>query len=203
MSQLNIALKKNTMRKNKKLVINIAPKKEGLASRLEADQELGSSRFDEKKRLESSERRRDVVQRVCSKAEEINDRPSARDGVMREVEVGTGLFGALKLLREQGTFKEKRKLVGVRANNHEDDRFRDAFKDIRIDRVDEHGRILSTKEAYRALCHQFHGKKPGARKQEKRKRKHEDNPKHIEFAYRAVQRLRQIHAELKSPYIVL
>lgn len=126
---------------------------------------------------------------------------------MREVDVGTGLSGALKLLREQGIFKEKSssKLhVDVRDNHGKDDRFKDAFKDIRIDRVDECGRILTEKEAFKKLCHGFHGKKPGKRKQEKRMRKHEDSSKNIlESSDRAVERMRQVHAELKSPYIVL
>ncbi|CAF1934638.1 unnamed protein product [Brassica napus] len=114
---------------------------------------------------------------------------------MREVDVGTGLSGALKLLREQGIFKEKSssKLhVDVRDNHGKDDRFKDAFKDIRIDRVDECGRILTEKEAFKKLCHGFHGKKPGKRKQEKRMRKHEDSSKNIlESSDRAVERMRQ------------
>ncbi|CAN6893299.1 unnamed protein product, partial [Brassica oleracea] len=41
----------------------------------------------------------------------------------------------------------------------------------------ECGRILTEKEAFKKLCHGFHGKKPGKRKQEKRMRKHEDSSK--------------------------
>ncbi|CAA7024969.1 unnamed protein product [Microthlaspi erraticum] len=130
MSQLNIAMKKNSMRKNKKLVVNIAPKNEALASRsVEADHDLGSSRDEDQSKIESSERRRDVFHKV---------------------EVGTGLSGALKRLREQGTFKEKKGklVVGGVTDNYGDDRFRDAFKDIRIERVDEHGRMLTEKKRF-------------------------------------------------------
>ncbi|CAN7106978.1 unnamed protein product [Brassica rapa subsp. narinosa] len=209
----HIDMKKNSMRKNKKLVINIASTKKEFEAN---HRDLGSSIKDEKKRFESSERRRDVFdQRIRSKAnEEIfdhgtsHDHSRVRDGVMREVDVGTGLSGALKLLREQGTFKEKsssKHHVGVRDINHgKDDRFKDAFKDIRIDRVDECGRIMTEKEAFKKLCHGFHGKKPGKRKQEKRMKKHEDSSKNIlESSDRAVERMRQVHAELKSPYIFL
>ncbi|KAL0743630.1 hypothetical protein Bca4012_085143 [Brassica carinata] len=216
MSQLNIAMKKNSMRKNKKFVINIsAVKKEGLASSFEADQDLVSSVKNEKRRFESSERERDVFDqiKVCSKSDEkidhggSHDRSSVRDGVMREVNVGAGLSGALELLREQGTFKEKSsssKRVGVTEDHGKDDRFKDAFNDIRIDRVDECGRILTEKEAFKKLCHGFHGKKPGKRKQEKWLRKQEGSSKNIlESSDRAVERMRQVHAELKSPYIVL
>lgn len=207
MSQLNIAMKKNSMRKNKKFVINIA------AVKKEADQDLGFSIKNEKKRFESSERQRDVFDQRGSKSdhEKIDhgnhDQSRVRDGVMREVNVGAGLSGALELLREQGTFKEKSsssKRVGVTEDHGKDDRFKDAFNDIRIDRVDECGRIMTEKEAFKKLCHGFHGKKPGKRKQEKWLRKQEDSSKNIlESSDRAVERMRQVHAELKSPYIVL
>ncbi|WZY95519.1 hypothetical protein YC2023_067848 [Brassica napus] len=180
MSHLNIDMKKNSMRKNKKLVINIASRKKEFEAN---HQDLGSSIKDEKKRV--------------------------GDGVMREVDVGTGLSGALKLLREQGTFKEikssSKHHVRVRDINHgKDNRFKDAFKDIRIDRVDECGRIMTEKEAFKKLCHGFHGKKPGKRKQEKRMKKYEDSSRNIlESSDRAVERMRQVHAELKSPYIFL
>ncbi|KAH0927241.1 hypothetical protein HID58_019497 [Brassica napus] len=207
MSHLNIDMKKNSMRKNKKLVINIASRKKEFEAN---HQDLGSSIKDEKKR------RRDVFdQRVCSKPDEeidhhgSHDHSRVGDGVMREVDVGTGLSGALKLLREQGTFKEikssSKHHVRVRDINHgKDNRFKDAFKDIRIDRVDECGRIMTEKEAFKKLCHGFHGKKPGKRKQEKRMKKYEDSSRNIlESSDRAVERMRQVHAELKSPYIFL
>merc|ERR1719199_1973489 len=47
-------------------------------------------------------------------------------------------------------------------------------KDIVISRLDEFGREMTTKEAWRHLNHNFHGKKPGARKVEKRKRQFEE-----------------------------
>ncbi|AEE75557.1 unnamed protein product [Arabidopsis thaliana] len=204
MSQSKVAMKKDSMRKNKKLVINIALDKEVLASRVEADHDLGSVR-DEKERLESSERRREV----CSKAEDIVDKAIDNhsrvrgDGIMREADVGTGLSGALNRLREQGTFKEEGKVVGVKDNNHEDDRFKDRFKDIQIQRVNKWGRIMTEKEAYRSLCHGFHGKGPGKKKQEKQRKKHEDKSKQMESSERSVERIREIHAISKTPYIVL
>ncbi|CAA7024970.1 unnamed protein product [Microthlaspi erraticum] len=207
MSQLNIAMKKNSMRKNKKLVVNITLKNEGLASRssVEADHDLGSSRDEDQSKFESSERRRDVFHKVCSIDKDVAIDDAHSTGLMREVEVGAGLSGALKRLREQGTFKEKKGklLVGGVRDNHGDDRFRDDFKDIWIKRVDEYGRVLTEKEAFRLLCHGFHGKKPGTRKQEKRKRKHQDQSKQTEASDRAVERMRQVHAGLKTPYIVL
>ena len=74
------------------------------------------------------------------------------DEIIHEVAVGKGLSSALKLLKDRGTLKEstewggrnmdkkKSKLVGI----VDDDRQNDRFKDIRIERTDEFGRIVST-----------------------------------------------------------
>ncbi|WRX11651.1 SNU66/SART1 family - like 1 [Theobroma cacao] len=87
------------------------------------------------------------------------------DETIHEVAVGKGLSGALKLLKDRGTLKEsiewggrnrdkkKSKLVGIVDGNRENDR----FKDIRIERTDEFGRIMTPKEAFRMLSHKFHG----------------------------------------------
>ncbi|XP_019101841.1 PREDICTED: SART-1 family protein DOT2-like isoform X2 [Camelina sativa] len=203
------------MKKNKKLVINIALDKDdhgqgGLGSLREETERSDSSerlisdvvcsKADDHNNLGCSREEKDRFQRVCSKAdEEIDDHhhgsSTLRDGMMREVDVGTGLSGALNRLREQGTFKggESKLVVGVKDKHDDDqgDRFRDGFKDIQIQRVDKWGRTLNQKEAYRALCHGFHGKQPGKRKQEKRNKKHEDNSKQMESSERAVERNRE------------
>lgn len=77
----------------------------------------------------------------------------APDETIHEVAVGKGLSGALKLLKDRGTLKEtvewggrnmdkkKSKLVGI----IDDDETKDAHnkKEIRIERTDEFGRIVS------------------------------------------------------------
>lgn len=69
------------------------------------------------------------------------------DKIIHETAVGKGLSGALQLLKERGTLKEtidwggrnmdkkKSKLVGIYEN--------DGTKEIRIERTDEFGRIVS------------------------------------------------------------
>lgn len=69
------------------------------------------------------------------------------DETIHETAVGKGLSGALKLLKDRGTLKEtvewggrnmdkkKSKLVGIYEN--------DGQKEIRIERLDEFGRIVS------------------------------------------------------------
>lgn len=126
----------------------------------------------------------DVLQNPSTKEEEplsVKEEKSVitPDKTMREVPIGKGLSEALKFLRERGTLKEgdielggrntdkkKSKLVGVRGNQ-------EGGKEIHIDRTDEYGRSLTPKESFRLFSHQFHGKRPGKKKQERRMRQHQ------------------------------
>jgi len=74
------------------------------------------------------------------------------DETIHEVAVGKGLSGALKLLKERGTLKEsiewggrnmdkkKSKLVGI---VDDDEKETQKKREIRIERTDEFGRIVS------------------------------------------------------------
>ncbi|OIT34357.1 sart-1 family protein dot2 [Nicotiana attenuata] len=143
------------------------------------------------------------------KEEEMEVTP---DATIHEVPVGKGLSGALKLLQERGTLKEdiewggrnmdkkKSKLVGIRGE--------DGKKEIRIERTDEYGRILTPKEAFRLLSHKFHGKGPGKMKQEKRMRQYQEElkikqMKNSDTPSLSVQRMREAQAQSKTPYLVL
>ncbi|KAL0410316.1 UNVERIFIED_CONTAM: SART-1 family protein DOT2 [Sesamum latifolium] len=134
------------------------------------------------------------------------------DETIHESAVGKGLAGALKLLKDRGTLKEtiewggrnmdkkKSKLVGIYDN--------DAAKEIRIERTDEYGRILTPKEAFRLLSHKFHGKGPGKMKQEKRMRQYQGElkvkqMKNADTPSLSVERMREAQAKLQTPYLVL
>jgi U4/U6.U5 tri-snRNP-associated protein 1 len=53
-------------------------------------------------------------------------------------------------------------------------REKDAYRpEIKLDYVDEKGRVLDQKEAFRHLSHKFHGKGPGKNKIDKRMKKHD------------------------------
>ncbi|KAL6984902.1 ESCRT II complex subunit Dot2 [Sarracenia purpurea var. burkii] len=134
------------------------------------------------------------------------------DETIHEAAVGKGLSGALKLLKDRGTLKEsvewggrnmdkkKSKLVGIYDN--------DGQKEIRIERTDEYGRILTPKEAFRLLSHKFHGKGPGKMKQEKRMRQYQEElkvkqMKNSDTPSLSVERMREAQAQLKTPYLVL
>ncbi|MCD7456603.1 ESCRT II complex subunit Dot2 [Datura stramonium] len=134
------------------------------------------------------------------------------DDTIREVPVGKGLSGVLKLLQDRGTLKEdiewggrnmdkkKSKLVGIRGE--------DGKKEINIERTDEYGRILTPKEAFRLLSHKFHGKGPGKMKQEKRMRQYQEElkikqMKNSDTPSQSVERMKEAQAQLKTPYLVL
>ncbi|MQL73158.1 hypothetical protein Taro_005505 [Colocasia esculenta] len=134
------------------------------------------------------------------------------DETIHEVVVGKGLSGALKLLQERGTLKEtvewggrtmdkkKSKLVGILDNQ--------GAKEIRIERTDEFGRIMTPKEAFRMLSHKFHGKGPGKGKQEKRMKQYQEElklkqMKASDTPSMSVETMREAQARLKTPYLVL
>ncbi|KAJ4832085.1 ESCRT II complex subunit Dot2 [Turnera subulata] len=138
------------------------------------------------------------------------------DETIHEVAVGKGLSGALKLLKDRGTLKEsidwggrnmdkkKSKLVGI----VDDDGGNEKFKDIRIERTDEFGRIMTPKEAFRMISHKFHGKGPGKMKQEKRMKQYQEElklkqMKNSDTPSLSVERMRETQERLKTPYLVL
>ncbi|KAK7313735.1 hypothetical protein VNO77_38930 [Canavalia gladiata] len=139
------------------------------------------------------------------------------DETIHEVAVGKGLSGALKLLKERGTLKEsiewggrnmdkkKSKLVGI---VDDDEKEAQKKKEIRIERTDEFGRILTPKEAFRMISHKFHGKGPGKMKQEKRMKQYQEELKMKQMKSSdtpslSVERMREAQARLKTPYLVL
>ncbi|XVF04444.1 hypothetical protein REPUB_Repub05bG0083400 [Reevesia pubescens] len=140
------------------------------------------------------------------------------DETIHEVAVGKGLSGALKLLKDRGTLKEsiewggrnmdkkKSKLVGIIGDDRQSQN--DRFKDIRIERTDEFGRIMTPKEDFRTLSHKFHGKGPGKMKQEKRMKQYQEElklkqMKNSDTPSLSVERMREAQAQLKTPYLVL
>lgn len=56
-------------------------------------------------------------------------------------------------------------------------RFENYKPDIKLEYRDDDGRLLSTKDAYRHMSHQFHGKGPGKGKIEKKLKRDEEERK--------------------------
>lgn len=75
-------------------------------------------------------------------------------------------------------------------------------------RLDEFGRVLTPKEAFRELCHKFHGKGSSKNKQEKRLRQYAMElaaKKRLASANDAanLSRLAEVQQKLHTPYLVL
>eukprot|EP00744_Colponema_vietnamica_P006152 GILI01008953.1.p1 GENE.GILI01008953.1~~GILI01008953.1.p1 ORF type:complete len:624 (+),score=189.37 GILI01008953.1:41-1873(+) len=92
-----------------------------------------------------------------------------------EASLDTGISAALHLLRQRGELDKQKEIVG-RSRDRRDDvedevikvEAKGRTKEVHLEYRDEHGRLLTKKEAFRRMCWDFHGKKPSKRKQEKR-----------------------------------
>ncbi|CAG0884427.1 unnamed protein product [Darwinula stevensoni] len=155
-----------------------------------------------------------------------------------EPEVGTSVFAALKLAQKKGYLEtEVKKQVGVgrvsmlRAQNYsiedktldEDrsrrgDRFhgpvtdfkeKDSYKpEVKLEYIDDSGRLLTPKEAFRYLSHKFHGKGSGKMKTEKRMRKVAEQSlvkqmSSTDTPLGTVEKMIEKHKESQTPFIVL
>jgi U4/U6.U5 tri-snRNP-associated protein 1 len=96
------------------------------------------------------------------------EEPVKRDvALVEEVVVDSGLSGALKFFQSRGFVDDE-------------DHGNDSEGEIHLERRDEFGRsITDPKEAFKQLSWRFHGKKPGAKKQEKRLRQLENELKSL------------------------
>ncbi|XP_022918129.1 U4/U6.U5 tri-snRNP-associated protein 1 [Onthophagus taurus] len=86
---------------------------------------------------------------------------------------------------------------------------KDTFKpNVKLEYIDDEGRVLNSKEAFRYLSHKFHGKGPGKNKIEKRlkKQQQEGLMKKMSSTDTPLGTLNMLQAkqkEMQSPYIVL
>jgi U4/U6.U5 tri-snRNP-associated protein 1 len=165
--------------------------------------------------MEVKEEHDDDKEQEMEEAEvQAQDEPE-KEEVVSEVSVGKGLAGALQLLKERGTLKEtvewggrnmdkkKSKLVGI---TDKEDKFRN--REIILDRVDEFGRTMTPKEAFRKLSHKFHGKGPGKMKQEKKMKQYEEEMKLKQMSagdtpLLSMEKMREAQAKMHTPYIVI
>ncbi|KAG8223738.1 hypothetical protein J437_LFUL003103 [Ladona fulva] len=86
---------------------------------------------------------------------------------------------------------------------------KDSFKpNVKLDYIDDDGRVLSAKEAFRYLSHKFHGKGPGKNKVEKRMKKVEQEVlmkqmSSTDTPLGTLNLLQHKQKETQSPYVVL
>ncbi|XP_046564938.1 U4/U6.U5 tri-snRNP-associated protein 1-like [Haliotis rubra] len=90
-----------------------------------------------------------------------------------------------------------------------DFRDKDGYKpDVKLEYVDESGRCLNPKEAFRQLSHRFHGKGSGKKKQEKRMKKLEEEQlmkmmSSTDTPLNTLSLLQEKQKAEKSPFVVL
>ncbi|UYV72976.1 SART1 [Cordylochernes scorpioides] len=108
---------------------------------------------------------------------------------------------------EDDKFGSKR---GERYNGPVSDfREKDTYKpDVKLEYIDDSGRKLTAKEAFRYLSHKFHGKGPGKNKVDKRMKKLEQDVKLKQMSstdtpLSTVKLLQEKQKELQAPFILL
>ncbi|CAG2164494.1 unnamed protein product, partial [Oppiella nova] len=165
------------------------------------------------------------------------DQQSKLQQMKEEPDVSRGLVGALQLAMKKGYLdKEVKKVSASRQSAiesqsytieekfYEDDKigrrerysgpvsdFREKNEyrpEIKLDYVDEKGRVLDQKEAFRHLSHKFHGKGPSKNKIDKRMKKKDQQSKLQQMSstdtpLNTLKMLTDKQKELQLPYVVL
>ena len=109
--------------------------------------------------------------------EEEEEEEGAADLVEKQALVGRGLAATLAFMKSTSVSSETM-YIGRQGDKSAEYLAPNDDDHIRIEHRDEYGRMITPKEAFRAMSHKFHGKPPGKNKQEKRlKRYLEDQRK--------------------------
>ena len=74
---------------------------------------------------------------------------------------------------------------------------------FKLDKFDEFGRKLTPKEAFRELCHRFHGIEPGKMKREKRLRQFQEEQQRLKASSVMDDRIKDVQRDQATPYVVL
>lgn len=157
---------------------------------------------------------------VGAEEEHEDDEVNPLDGVQANP-MGSGLAATLALLKETGKLHENDMWDG-RTNDKKPlalMRVREAAEitgaefeghkfDFKLDRYDEFGRKMTPKEAFRELCHRFHGIEPGRAKKEKRLRAYQEEVKakkmrEGESVTGSVDKMKMAQKATAAPYVVL
>jgi len=119
-----------------------------------------------------------------------------------------GVAATLKLLKSRGTSAISMESMTGRASDKKVDEVNADHDTFRLDYLDERGRAMTPKEAFRRLSYRFHGKAPGKNKDEKRiKREDQDLRRKMMSTtdtplgtLSAIQRTQQ---QSKLPYVIM
>ena len=130
-----------------------------------------------------------------------------------------GLAGTLALLKEKAQLDDAQNTRWSGRANDMKDRFDkahvleahavndesvDGYKfGFKLDKFDEFGRKLTPKEAFRELCHRFHGIEPGKMKREKRLRQFQEEQARLKASSSMDAKVKDVQREQATPYVVL
>lgn len=148
-------------------------------------------------------------------------RPSNLGGVGNSSAPSKGLAATLALLKDTGKLNEvemwdgrtndKKPLALMRAREAAaipSGEFEGQKFDFNLDKFDEFGRKMTPKEAFRDLCHKFHGIEPGKGKKDKRLRQYQEEIKAKKAAEEsskmsAADKMKHVQEIQASPFVVL
>lgn len=160
----------------------------GLGAKAEEDAELikeEAAKKEEKKILKDQEHKaqegEDMVDENEDRDSDLEDdnddeeKEDEDDFMHDEPLVSGSVAQALSLAKLRGLLKEEVKQAG--RSKDETYRFEDPAPNISIVHLDEFGRPMKPKEAFRKLSHVFHGRGPGPVKQEKKLRQFREEQK--------------------------
>ena len=135
-----------------------------------------------------------------------------------------GLAATLALLKDTGKLNEtemwdgrtndkkplalqrSREAAAIPSGSHEGKKF-----DFHLDKFDEFGRKMTPKEAFRDLCHKFHGIEPSKNKKEKRLKQYQEEMKVKKMAEKlanegavgSMESMKRIQQVSNSPFLML
>jgi len=121
----------------------------------------------ERKEGGEDEDMRDASEGEKEEGEEDEDEESSTFDTLDEPLVSGSLAATLQFLKQKGTSQPFEAFAG-RANDKKVASADDPAPNIRLEYLDEFGRPMTVKEAFRQQSYKFHGKKPGKNNQEKR-----------------------------------
>lgn len=145
-------------------------------------------------KAETKQKKEEKKEKKTKADEEEGAAEEDDDGVLEEEPVLSGGLGsALELLRRRGVFKEKQKK---------------AVGEVIIERLDEHGREMTPKQAFKHMSHIYHGEAPSMRKREKMQRQEREEQKRKfvspnDTPLGSLGKMREAQKRLAQPFIVL
>jgi U4/U6.U5 tri-snRNP-associated protein 1 len=123
-------------------------------------------------------------------------------GKLHETEMWDGRTNDKKPLALQ----RAREAAALPSGEHEGKKF-----DFNLDKYDEFGRKMTPKEAFRDLCHKFHGIEPSKNKKEKRLKQYQEEMKQKKLAEKlaeegavgSMESMKRVQQVSHSPFLML